>query len=44
MFYSDPRYMHPLYTTAPGLIMLFGAIVLVVVGAFWMRRLIRLEV
>jgi tight adherence protein B len=44
MFYSDPAYMHPLYATAIGLIMLIGAITLVVVGAFWMRSLIRIEV
>jgi len=44
MFYADPAYMHPLYTTAVGLIMLIGAILSVVVGAFWMRSLIRVEV
>jgi tight adherence protein B len=44
MFYADPAYMHPLYATVVGLVMLIGAIVLVVVGAFWMRNLIRVEV
>ena len=43
-FYSDPAYMRPLYTTVPGLIMFVGSAVLVVVGAFWMRKLINIEV
>ena len=43
-FYSDPTYMRPLYTTLIGLVMLVGSAVLVVVGAFWMRRLIKIEV
>jgi tight adherence protein B len=44
LFYSDPAYMRPLYATAYGLTMLIGAVVLVTVGAFWMRNLIRVEV
>jgi tight adherence protein B len=43
-FYSDPSYMRPLYTTLIGLVMLVGSAALVVVGAFWMRRLIKIEV
>jgi tight adherence protein B len=44
LFYSDPTYMHPLYTTFIGVAMLVIATVLVVVGAFWMRNLINVEV
>ena len=43
-FYSNPTYMRPLYTTAPGLIMFVGAGVFIVVGALWMRKLINIEV
>jgi tight adherence protein B len=43
-FYSDPSYMRPLYTSLIGLVMLVGTAALVVVGAFWMRRLIKIEV
>jgi Flp pilus assembly protein TadB len=43
-FYSDPSYMRPLYTTLIGLIMLVGCVVLIVLGAFWMRKLIKIEV
>jgi Flp pilus assembly protein TadB len=43
-FYSDPKYMRLLYTTVPGLIMFVGSAVLVVLGAFWMRKLINIEV
>jgi tight adherence protein B len=44
MFYADPAYMRPLYATAIGLVMLIGAILLVIVGAFWMRNMIKVEV
>ena len=43
-FYSDPKYMRILYTTVPGLIMFVGSAALVVLGGFWMRRLIDIEV
>lgn len=43
-FYSDSRYMRVLYTTVPGLVMFIGSAVLVVVGTFWMRKLIDIEV
>jgi tight adherence protein B len=44
LFYSARSYMQLLYTTPFGLIMLSGAIALVVIGAFWMRILIKVEV
>ena len=44
LFFSDPKYMHPLYTTTVGLFILSAAAVLVVLGALWMRVLIRVEV
>lgn len=43
LFYSSPSYMRPLVTTAPGLVMLVGAVVLVIVGSLWMRKVIRVE-
>jgi Flp pilus assembly protein TadB len=44
LFYSSPSYMRPLYTTVTGVLMLGGAGVLFVLGAFWMRTLIKVEV
>lgn len=44
LFYSARSYMQLLYTTTFGLMMLSGAIALVIVGAFWMRALIKVEV
>jgi tight adherence protein B len=43
-FYSAPSYMRPLYTTLVGLVMFVGTGVLVVIGALWMRKLIKIEV
>jgi tight adherence protein B len=44
LFYSNPTYMRPLYTTFFGVSMLVTAGVLFVVGAFWMRNLINIKV
>ena len=44
LFFRDPEYMRPLYTTPVGVIMLAGAGVLVVLGSLWMRALIKVGV
>jgi tight adherence protein B len=44
LFISSATYMRPLYTTTLGEVMLFGATGLIVVGALWMHRLIKVEV
>lgn len=44
LFYSSPDYMRPLYTTGFGVLMLSVACLLVVIGAFWMRKLINVGV
>jgi Flp pilus assembly protein TadB len=44
MFLVDPKYMRPLYATPLGLLVLIVACVLLVIGAFWIRAAIRLEV
>jgi tight adherence protein B len=44
LMFSSPNYMRPLYTTAFGVLMLSMAALLVVAGAFWMRKLINVEV
>lgn len=43
LFISSPAYMRPLYTTTIGMVMLVGAVVLVGLGALWMRKVIRVE-
>lgn len=43
LFYASPAYMKPLYTTVWGVLMLVGAGVLFVIGALWMRVLVRVE-
>jgi len=44
LFISRPQYMRLLYTTHVGQIMLVGAIALMVVGALWMRRVIKIRI
>jgi Flp pilus assembly protein TadB/uncharacterized protein YegL len=44
MFAFRGDYLRPLYTTGLGLLMLSAGVVLMTVGAFWMTRLIKLEV
>ncbi|HXP20683.1 MAG TPA: type II secretion system F family protein [Streptosporangiaceae bacterium] len=44
LLYSSPNYMRPLYSTGFGVLMLVVAGALIVVGAFWMRKLINVEV
>jgi tight adherence protein B len=44
LFISSPVYMRPLYTTRVGQIMLVGATGLVVLGALWMRKMIKIEI
>ena len=38
------EYLRPLWTTTPGLVMVGGAIVLMGVGALWMRKVVTVEV
>ncbi len=44
LFYSAESYMQVLYSTVYGVVMLGSATVLVVIGALWMRAMIRVEV
>jgi len=43
MFMTDRPYMQLLYTSTIGIVMLFGAVVLIGVGALWMRKVIKVE-
>ncbi len=44
LFYSNPTYMHPLFSTLFGIAMLITAGVLFVIGSVWMRNLINIKV
>ena len=44
LFWFRPEYMRLLYTTLVGIVMLACAVVLVVLGSLWMRKLVRVEV
>jgi Flp pilus assembly protein TadB len=44
LFLTRRSYLRPLYTSTIGLAMLISAIVMIVVGALWMRTLVRVEV
>jgi Flp pilus assembly protein TadB len=44
LFISSATYMRPLYTTTMGEVMLVGATGLIVIGALWMHRVIKVEV
>lgn len=41
---ANPTYLHPLWTTPLGVAMMVLAILLLAVGAFWLRRVIKVEV
>jgi Flp pilus assembly protein TadB len=43
MAFSKREYMSPLFTTPIGLMMIAAGVVLMVVGAFWIRVLIKVE-
>ncbi|MET7276862.1 VWA domain-containing protein [Kribbella sp. NPDC005582] len=43
MTYTKSEYMRPLYTTPAGLMMVAGGAVLIIIGAFWIRALIKVE-
>ena len=44
LLYSNPTYMHPLFSTVFGVTLLIIAAVLIVIGGFWMRNVINVEV
>jgi tight adherence protein B len=44
LFWLRPEYMRPLYTSLLGIVMLSFAVVLLVLGSLWMRKLVRVEV
>jgi Flp pilus assembly protein TadB/Mg-chelatase subunit ChlD len=44
MFFIRRSYLTPLWTTPLGLLMLIGAVVLVVIGSFWISRWVKVEV
>jgi tight adherence protein B len=41
---TNPGYLTPLFTNAVGVFMMIGAVVLMLVGWIWIRRLIKIEV
>jgi Flp pilus assembly protein TadB len=44
MFLFRAEYLRPLYTEPLGILMLSGAVILVAVGAFWLSRVVKVEV
>jgi tight adherence protein B len=44
MFAVNPEYIERLFTTTIGLVMLAGALVLMIVGVFWMRKIVDIDV
>jgi Flp pilus assembly protein TadB len=38
------QYLHPLWTTTPGVVMVAGALLLMGVGSLWMRKVVTVEV
>ena len=41
---ANPSYLHPLWSTPLGIAMLLLAMILLAVGAFWLTRVIKVEV
>lgn len=44
MLLINPSYIRLLWTTLPGIAMTIGASILLVIGIFWMRKVVRIEV
>ena len=44
LFLTDRSYLHPLWTTSLGVLMVIAAVVLFVVGVIWMRAAVKVEV
>jgi tight adherence protein B len=44
MLLTNPVYLAPLVTTFAGAVMSVGAVVLIVIGVFWMSRMIKIDV
>lgn len=44
VYFNNPEYIRPLYTTVPGVVMLVASAVLMALGSFWMSRLVKVEV
>jgi len=40
----NPGYAEPLFTTIPGYVMVGGAFVLMMIGIFWMQKIVKIEV
>jgi len=43
MTFSKPQYMSPLFTTPIGLMLVAGGVGMIIVGAFWIRALVKVE-
>ena len=41
--WSKPEYMSPLFTTPVGLMLVAGGALLIIIGAFWIRALVKVE-
>jgi tight adherence protein B len=44
MLWVNPNYINLLWTTTIGLVMVVATVILMVIGIFWMRRVVRIEV
>ena len=44
LFLTDRSYLHPLWTTPIGVLLVIAAVVLFVIGVFWMRAAVKVEV
>ncbi len=44
IFFLNPEYLTPLWTTFPGVIAVGGALVSMVLGTLWMRKIVNIEV
>jgi tight adherence protein B len=44
MLWVNPEYVSLLWTSLPGIVMSVGAMVMLVIGIFWMRSMVKIEV
>ncbi len=44
VFFMNPKYIEPLYTTTIGMVMLGGSVLLLAAGVFWMMKIVNIDV
>ena len=44
LFFTNRQYLDPLFSSVPGILAMVVAVLLMLVGVFWMTRIVKIEV